>query len=407
MEKNRVLPVSHALVFLLIHLGTGLAAPVLSLMLLARGATLATLPLVVGVTTVVTCLLEVPSGIAADVLGRRRVFVLSMALQVATYVVLLATPSLAVVALSGVLRGLALAARTGTLEAVELDRVVAGHPEAAERLAALDALNGRLALLESAGVGAGAIAGGVLATLDPSYVLLIGCIVTSGVAALAGGLALFPPDARSSVPALERLRSTLADMRATLVRPGDIRLVLAVSASAGVVMVAVETYWQLAFEGLVGAGGTWLLGFVNCAGMGAAALGSAAAMRWGSAAPGVHGRRGLYLALQAAAIVCLALFSAAESVPVFVVVYVALYLALGARSVIEQTVLHNAVPSRERSGMASVQSIALRAGGLAGSAASGPAVAALTLAGAWPVLAALAVVLAALGCGRRSPLASE
>ena len=80
MEKNRVLPVSHALVFLLIHLGTGLAAPVLSLMLLARGATLATLPFVVGVTTVVTCLCEVPSGIAADVLGRRRVFALSMAL---------------------------------------------------------------------------------------------------------------------------------------------------------------------------------------------------------------------------------------------------------------------------------------------------------------------------------------
>ena len=186
-------------------------------------------------------------------------------------------------------------------------------------------------------------------------------------------------------------------MLATLVRPGDIRLVLAASASAGVVMVAVETYWQLAFEGLVGPGGTWLLGFVNCAGMAAAALGSAAAMRWGSAAPGAHGRRGLYLALQGAAIVCLALFSAAGSVPVFVAVYVALYLALGARSVVEQTVLHNAVPSRERSGMASVQSIALRAGGLAGSTASGPAVAALTLAGAWPVLAALAFVLAALG----------
>ena len=281
--------------------------------------------------------------------------------------------------------------------------MVAGHPEAAGRLAALDSLNGRLALLESAGVGAGAIAGGVLATLDPSYVLLIGCIIASGAAALAGGLALFPPDARSSVPVRERLRSTLADMRTTLARPGDIRLVLAASASAGVVMVAVETYWQLAFESLVGAGGTWLLGFVNCAGMGAAALGSATAMRWGSAAFGAHGRRGLYLALQVAAIVCLALFSAAASVPVFVAVYVALYLALGARSVIEQTVLHNAVPSRERSGMASVQSIALRAGGLAGSAASGPAVAALTLVGAWPVLAALAVALAAIGFRRCDP----
>lgn len=404
MEKNRVLPVSHALVLLLIHLGTGLAAPVLSLMLLARGATLATLPLVMGVTTAVTCLCEVPSGVAADVLGRRRVFALSMALQVATYVVLLATPSLAVVAISSILRGLALAARTGTLEAVELDRVVAEHTDAAARLAALDSLNGRLALLESVGVGAGAVAGGVGAALDPSYTLLIGCIIASGAAALTGGLALFPPDARSDVPARERLRATLADMRATLAQPGEIRLVLAASASAGVVMVAVETYWQLAFEGLVGAGGTWLLGFVSCAGMGAAALGSAAAMRWGSVAFGAHGRRRLYLALQAAAITCLALFSAAASVPAFVVVYVALYLTLGARSVIEQTVLHNAVPSRERSGMASVQSIALRAGGLAGSAASGPAVAALTLTGTWLVLAALAAALVALGRPRAAHL---
>lgn len=404
MEKNRVLPVSHALVLLLIHLGTGLAAPVLSLMLLARGATLATLPLVMGVTTAVTCLCEVPSGVAADVLGRRRVFVLSMALQVATYVMLLATPSLAVVAISGILRGLALAARTGTLEAVELDRVVVEHTDAAARLAALDSLNGRLALLESVGVGAGAVAGGVGAALDPSYTLLIGCIIASGVVALASGLALFPPDARSDVPARERLRSTLADMRATLAQPGEIRLVLAASASAGVVMVAVETYWQLAFEGLVGAGGTWLLGFVSCAGMGAAALGSAAAMRWGSVTFGAHGRRGLYLALQAAAITCLALFSAAASVPAFVVVYVALYLTLGARSVIEQTVLHNAVPSQERSGMASVQSIALRAGGLAGSAASGPAVAALTLTGTWLVLAALAAALVALGRPRAAHL---
>ncbi len=62
----------------------------------------------------------------------------------------------------------------------------------------------------------------------------------------------------------------------------DIRMVLAASASAGAAMIVVETYWQLAFEGLFG-GATWALGPVNCAGMGAAAAGSAVAMRWGSA----------------------------------------------------------------------------------------------------------------------------
>lgn len=400
MARNRVLPVSHALVLLLVNLGIGLANPVLSLLLLAHGATLETLPLMVGVTLVVTVACEVPSGIAADVLGRRRVFVCSMALQVATYAVLLAGSSLAAVAVSGVLRGLALAARTGTIEAIELDRVVAEHPGAAERLAALDALNGRFALLESVGTGAGALAGGVLAALDPSYTLLIWCVMGVGAGALVGGLVLFPADVRPRGSAGERLRMVLAGMRAAIARPGDVRLVLVASASAGVVMLAAETYWQLAFEGLVGPEGTWMLGFVNCAGMVAAAVGSAVAMRWGSAASGRlgrGGRRALYALLQVAAIGCLALFSAAGSAPVFVAVYAALYLALGARSVVEQTVLHNAVPSEERSGMVSVQSIALRGGGMAATAVSGPVVGALTLAGAWPVFAAHAACVAAFG----------
>lgn len=403
MKGGCVLPVSHACEFILIYLGTGLASPVLSLMLLARGASLGTLPLMVGVTTAVTCLCEVPSGIAADALGRRRVFILAMALQIAAFAMLLSTPGLITVVLSSALRGLALAARSGTLEAIEIDRVVSENPDAADRLRALDALNGRLALLESAGVGMGAVVGGVVAALDSSYALLILCIAAVGAGALAGGFLLYPPDACESAPIRERLHDTLLAMRASLFRPGDMRLVLAASASVGMAMIAVETYGQLVFEGLVGRDGIWMLGLINCAGMGAAALGSTMAMNWGSAASsklGVAGRRGLYMLLQMMALACSALFSAVASAAGFIVVYMAFYLALGMRSVIEQTVLHNAVPSKERSGMASVQSLALRAGGLVGSAVSGPIIAALSLAAAWPAIAALAAAMALLGNGR-------
>ena len=55
-----VLPLSHAMVLLLLNVSIGLETPVLSLMLLARGATFATLPLVMGVTLVVTAVCEVP-----------------------------------------------------------------------------------------------------------------------------------------------------------------------------------------------------------------------------------------------------------------------------------------------------------------------------------------------------------
>lgn len=405
MTKKRVLPLAHALVFLVLNLGTGLTTPVLSLLLMARGATLETLPLAVALTALVTCVCEVPSGIAADVLGRRRVFACAMAAQVAAYAVLLASPTLPAVAASSALRGFALAARTGTLDAIELDRIVAAHPRTAERLAALDALNGSLSLLESAGVGIGALAGSTLAAIDASYALLIVCVILLDTAALVGGLTLFPADHRAATLPRERLRATASDIRATVTRPGGVRLALLMSASAGAVMVVIETYWQLAFEKLAGPSGTWMLGLVSCSGMVAAALGSALAMRWGASASkrlGVQGRRRLYLLLQASMIACLALFSIARNVPAFTLMYALLYLAIGARGVVEQSVLHNAVCSQERSSMASVQSISLRGGGVLATAVSGPLVGALSLSASWVPLALLATLPVLCGFWRRT-----
>lgn len=394
--RDHVLPWSHAAVFLLLNASVGLETPVLALMLLARGATLGTLPLVMGVTLVVTAVCEVPSGIAADAWGRRRLFFMAMILQIAAHLVLLLPASIAVVAVSSALRGLALAARTGTLEAIEIDRAVERHADATERCTALDTLNGRLALLESAGCGIGALAGGLLASLDARYVLLIWCVVLVSACALAGALLLYPSDERGRTATHHSARQVLADMRGLLAAPGDIRLVLVLSASAGVIMLTVETYWQLSFQQLAGSGSEWMLGPVNCVGMVAAAAGSAAAMRAGSAfsqALGHGGRCRLYLLLHAAAALCLLALGAAPGIGPFVVGYALYYVCIAARSVIEQTVLHNAVPSQERASMASIQSLSLRGGGALASAAGAGVVAACGVPGTWPAFAVLALIL--------------
>lgn len=84
------MPASHTLVLALMNGATGLTVPVLTLMLLARGATLETLSLFMGITLIATVALEVPSGIAADVLGRKRLFMIAMLLSVAGYALLAA-----------------------------------------------------------------------------------------------------------------------------------------------------------------------------------------------------------------------------------------------------------------------------------------------------------------------------
>ena len=57
--------------------GIGLLQPVLSLFLLARGCNLQTLAVVIGVYSVTVILAEVPSGVFADLHGRKVAYFLS------------------------------------------------------------------------------------------------------------------------------------------------------------------------------------------------------------------------------------------------------------------------------------------------------------------------------------------
>ena len=407
------MPISHMLVFALMNFGTGITVPVLSLLLMARGATLETLPLVMGVTLVVTVALEVPSGVAADVLGRRRLFVCSMVLGIAVYVLLALGVSVWLVVVSSVLRGIALAARTGTLESIEVDRVMAAHANnPGLRLSALDKLNSMFTVLETVGVGAGALAGGVLATLDASYLLVIAAVCVVNAGALVVTLLVYPRDecracsahAESQEgPQSPSVGEALHQIIAAIKDGGTLKMVLLASAAAGVVMLTVETYWQPALLALAGNEMTWLLGPVSCAGQVAAALASVAASRmrgpqtggWGA-----HGRSVWMLGTLAGAVLMVVVLGAATVPGLFVAVYVAFYLLLGVRTVFEQTLLHEAAPSQERTGMMSIQSIALGAGGLVATGVSSVVTTFSTLACLWPALALVAAVPSVLAAVR-------
>ncbi len=390
-----ILPVSHALVFLAMYVAGGLSVPVLSLMLIARGATVETLPISIGITLAVTCAFEVPSGVISDVLGRRATFAASMLLHAGAYLFLLIGGGFATVLVSSVLRGLALAARTGSLEAMEIDRVLDLNHEGGMRLAALDGLNGRLALLETAGTATGGLLGGALAAFDGTYVLLIVSVVFLSLTSLAGAVIVFPRDVRRAGAGMrEGLRDELAAIAAMAKRSGDVRLVLALSVSAGVAMVALETYWQLDLLALMGGSWEWMLGVVSCLGMAMASVGSACAMRFGVLVEEFfrgQGRCVLYIVLHASILVVLGALALATSAAMFVGLYSLMYLLLGVRSVTEQTLLHNAVSSQERAGMASVQSVAIRGGGALSSAVGSTLVPLVGLSGVWMALAVIAV----------------
>ena len=77
-------------IFLLKSIATGILMPVMSLMIMARGASLSVLPFVIGTYSLVVILLEFPSGVFCDLFGRKKTFVFSVSLMLFSFCFLLA-----------------------------------------------------------------------------------------------------------------------------------------------------------------------------------------------------------------------------------------------------------------------------------------------------------------------------
>ena len=73
------------LVYFLKFFASGLIVPILSLMLLARGATIENVSLIIGLYSVTVIVSEFPSGVFADLYGRKTSFLLSSILYLISY----------------------------------------------------------------------------------------------------------------------------------------------------------------------------------------------------------------------------------------------------------------------------------------------------------------------------------
>lgn len=143
-------------------LPTGLLIPVLVLILLERGLSLAQIGLVTAAQGLVVLLLELPTGALADALGRRRVLIAAISAQVAAVALLLAAESLPALVVVFALQGVYRALDSGPLDAWYVDAAQAADADAdIERGLA----HGGVVL--GLAISAGSLASGGLVALGP------------------------------------------------------------------------------------------------------------------------------------------------------------------------------------------------------------------------------------------------
>ncbi len=342
-------------------LPTGLLMPVLTVIGLDRGLTLAQVGLTAAVQGLVVAVLELPTGGLADTWGRRPVLLLAGLVGTASLAVFAVADSVALFVLAWGLQGVFRALDSGPLEAWFVDTALAADPDLD-----LGRALGRGGTVLGVAVAAGALASGLLVALagDPTAAVLAALAVhVLGVA----GLALLPEPRR---PRGSALRAAAAVPGA--VRDG-IRLVAGSRALLG--LTGVSLLWGVgmpAFETLLPARLVEETGDPTAA---VALLGPATAVAWlvsavGAEAAGpVAARTGLVPAavlgrvLQGAAVVAMGLLAGPAGA---LTGYLLTHLVHGAANPLHNALLHVRVDGARRATVLSVDSLVAQLGGTLG-----------------------------------------
>ena len=350
------------LIYLLRFFGTGIILPVLSLLLLSRGATIETISLVIGLYSLTVILAEFPSGVFADLYGRKHAFLLSCVLSLASYCLFFFSRSVPVLLVGMVLNGLSRAFASGSIEALMID-------QAHEQQIPLERVTARLSILESAGFASGALSGGLLAEIGTRYNgnLLANIVLSSLLIVLTLVFVHEAAPKRAKHAASSHLTLFRAQIRESVSfarQAGIVRILLVLCVLMGFALNAIEIYWQPAL--LAYQTPAWVFGTVSFGGFAFVMLGSWLSERL--LRKRNHAGVGLLLLLKAALGLGLVAFSLVRGRFAFIGVYLALYLLIGGSGVVENTLLNSLAPPSHRASILSLFSLVLQLGGLLASA---------------------------------------
>jgi len=365
---------------------TGILLPVLNLVLLEKGSSLQTLPLLLAIYSLTVLCLELPSGIFADMYGRKAVFLLSCGFQIISFSLLIAASNIIWLIFAVIFFGLGRAFSSGSLDALFIDQALALYGEGC-----LAKVTARLAVLDGIGLALGGIAGGFIANVTGTYTGNIGLRLVLTVALFILCLAFVkeqpPHDAK-----LGKQRTSLIELirqgKQVVFNTPKFGLLFIGVFFIGFLLFSLETYWQPAFMKIATAkNNTWILGLITFAGFLAVIIGNTIAQKLLDR-PGKSWWNGYNICRIMMTAVIL-IFAFQKSATGFVSWYAGIYLLLGAGNVAESTLINKYTPSNMRASVLSLTSLVAQIVGLCASIFSSIMIIRLQFSGIWIVAGVL------------------
>lgn len=354
----------------------GILIPVFNLILLDKGSNLQTLPLLLAIYSITVFCLELPSGICADIYGRKAVFLLSCGFYIISFLLLIAAHNMIWLTFTILFYGMGRAFSSGSLDALIIDQALELHGEDC-----LAKVTSRMAVLDGAGLAMGGMAGGIISDVAGSYlsniVLRLVFTVLLFILSLSFVQEQFAHDKKGCTSFFEHVRKG----RQMILSAPVLGFIFMGVFFLGFLLFSIETYWQPAFMKIPAAhNSTWVLGVITFLGFTAVAFGNIIARKlldkyssWWN----------LYNICRIIFGICIIIFAFQKNVIGFVIWYTGIYLLLGVGNVTESTLLNKLTPNHMRASVLSLSSLILQVGGLCASVFNSIMVGRLQFLGIW------------------------
>ncbi len=365
------------------HFSLGLVVPVLNLILLDCGATLQTLPLIYMVMAVTVLCFELPSGICADLLGRKKVFLISCVFNFLSFFILIfVKQSLPLLILVGMLYGIGRAFSSGSIEALIIDQMIDRQGNDY-----LPKITSRLSIIEGAGLSTGSIAGGILAQVSTDRVYNLMGRITLILVVMALCQIFIKEDVMKKKEH-NSLKYHVKQGAMAVLTNRRFALVVAGGFFVGLFLSAIETYWQPAFVDITNdQNKEWLLGIIPFLGFLAVTVGNILSQKL--LGKYKAGQMEIYLFSRGIHAILLIVFALQTSSTGFIAGYAGLYLMLGAGNIAESTIINLYAPNHMRASILSLFSFVTQIGLMCASLISSIAINKLHFSGVWIIMACL------------------
>ncbi|MCG7841484.1 MAG: MFS transporter [Methanomassiliicoccales archaeon] len=372
----------------------GITLPIIVLYIISKGLDLFQAGLILSIYSGTIILLELPTGGLSDAIGRKRVYLYSLAVSVLSGITLLFAAGLLWFVLGFFLYGVARALSSGSMDAWFVDEFGRTNP-GGDLQRALAKANIFIPL----GIGAGSLLGGLLPMLTMDLtsgidwmnqysanilLMVIMVLVQMILTVFLVHETAFKGEGGGLVQGFQKLPRVLSDALEYGVRDRFTLVLMISSLFMGFGLLSVELLWQPQVLGLMGdPTETWIFGVLAAGYFFASALGNMLATRlvpW-------FGRDHLLLLtiVRAASGATLVILAWQQGLLEFAILYLLLYLIFGVANSPHAAVFNARIPGERRSTLMSFESLMLQSGGMLGSLFIGTWATLAGISSAWTV----------------------